>query len=444
MGRAGIYKSEVVRARDRLLAMGRYPSIDAVRTELGDTGSKATIHRYLKEIEEEQGGATGTKVAVSEAIQDLVGRLASQLHEEAESRVTDASGKHVAKVQQLTEAIAALKSEVDSARAVREQTQLALAAEQQAHARTAAELRDRLLDRAKLAQEVSDLRERLAKEEEHRQSLEDKHKQARESLEHFRQAAKEQREQEHRKHDQEVQYLQSELRNVNQALTQKQQETTHAHQECTRLLGELVHAQADLHATLEEVRTLKEQNGSLAYAKKQARSLASSWCNCRRRLRYWRNQKLKCRYWPRGWSGTSGVWSWSLPRLARHLKLKRSLPMQFCGDSMAVIPIRLSQMSSHRGSCRSLKQKFQKAVQKHRLKAFFAGNYMNPGQPSMRRVGRPATSWIACRNLNLSRIRLHGMAHLLPKWCDGSTVLLRPKVVLQTPQRPPSKRRSTK
>jgi chromosome segregation ATPase len=269
MGRAGIYKSEVVRARDRLLAMGRYPSIDAVRTELGDTGSKATIHRYLKEIEEEQGGATGTKVAVSEAIQDLVGRLASQLHEEAESRVTDASGKHVAKVQQLTEAIAALKSEADSARAVREQTQLALAAEQQAHARTAAELRDRLLDRAKLAQEVSDLRERLAKEEEHRQSLEDKHKQARESLEHFRQAAKEQREQEHRKHDQEVQYLQSELRNVNQALTQKQQETTHAHQECTRLLGELVHAQADLHATLEEVRTLKEQNGSLAYAKKQ-------------------------------------------------------------------------------------------------------------------------------------------------------------------------------
>ncbi|MCF3774118.1 DNA-binding protein, partial [Salmonella enterica subsp. enterica serovar Weltevreden] len=33
--------------------MGRYPSIDAIRSELGDTGSKGTIHRYLKEIEEE-------------------------------------------------------------------------------------------------------------------------------------------------------------------------------------------------------------------------------------------------------------------------------------------------------------------------------------------------------------------------------------------------------
>ncbi|MCF8169174.1 MAG: DNA-binding protein [Rhodoferax sp.] len=270
MARAGIYKSEVVRARDRLLAMGRYPSIDAVRVELGDTGSKATIHRYLKEIEEEQGGATGTKVAVSEAIQDLVGRLASQLHEEAQAQVSDLSDKHIAKVQQLNDFIATLKSEADSARAVREQTQLTLAAEQQANARTAAELRDILLDRTKLAQEVNDLRDRLAKEEEHRQSLEDKHKQARESLEHFRQSAKEQREQEHRKHDQEVQYLRSELRNVNQALTQKQQEATHAHQECTRLLGELAHAQAGLHAALEDARGLKEQSGSLAHAQKKA------------------------------------------------------------------------------------------------------------------------------------------------------------------------------
>jgi DNA repair exonuclease SbcCD ATPase subunit len=250
--------------------MGRYPSIDAVRTELGDTGSKATIHRYLKEIEEERGGATGTKVAVSEAIQDLVGRLASQLHEEAEVRVTEASGKHTALVQELSQKTAAAKSEADSARVSLQHVQSALAAEQQAHAGTGAELRDTVLERTKLAQEVTDLRERLAKEEEHRQSLEDKHKQARESLEHFRQAVKEQREQEHRKHDQEVQFLQSELRNVNQALTKKQQEATHAHQECTRLLGELTHAQAGLHAALEEARTLKEQNGSLAHAQKQA------------------------------------------------------------------------------------------------------------------------------------------------------------------------------
>ena len=61
MARGGIYKSEVLRARERLLAQGRYPSIDAVRAELGDTGSKTTIHRYLKEIEEEQGSPAGSQ-----------------------------------------------------------------------------------------------------------------------------------------------------------------------------------------------------------------------------------------------------------------------------------------------------------------------------------------------------------------------------------------------
>jgi hypothetical protein len=50
MARSGIYKSEVVRARNKLLATGVNPSIDAVRAELGNTGSKSTIHRYLKEI----------------------------------------------------------------------------------------------------------------------------------------------------------------------------------------------------------------------------------------------------------------------------------------------------------------------------------------------------------------------------------------------------------
>ncbi|HHF8696646.1 TPA: DNA-binding protein [Klebsiella pneumoniae] len=44
MRRSGIYKAEVQRARQNLLAQGRYPSIDAVRAELGDTGSKTTIH----------------------------------------------------------------------------------------------------------------------------------------------------------------------------------------------------------------------------------------------------------------------------------------------------------------------------------------------------------------------------------------------------------------
>ena len=74
MARGGLYKSDVQRARDSLVAQGKHPSVDAVRVALGNTGSKTTIHRYLKELEEEDGQGVGAKVAVSEALQDLVGR----------------------------------------------------------------------------------------------------------------------------------------------------------------------------------------------------------------------------------------------------------------------------------------------------------------------------------------------------------------------------------
>jgi len=43
MARAGINKALVQRARDALLTRGLSPSIEAVRAELGHTGSKTTI-----------------------------------------------------------------------------------------------------------------------------------------------------------------------------------------------------------------------------------------------------------------------------------------------------------------------------------------------------------------------------------------------------------------
>lgn len=57
MARAGLSRIDIKRARDSLLAQGQHPSIDAIRIALGNTGSKTTIHRYLKELEEEEGAA---------------------------------------------------------------------------------------------------------------------------------------------------------------------------------------------------------------------------------------------------------------------------------------------------------------------------------------------------------------------------------------------------
>ena len=87
MARSGLYKSDVQRARDSLRAEGKNPSVDAVRVALGNTGSKTTIHRYLKELEEEEGQGVGAKIAVSDALQDLVARLAERLHAEADALI---------------------------------------------------------------------------------------------------------------------------------------------------------------------------------------------------------------------------------------------------------------------------------------------------------------------------------------------------------------------
>lgn len=273
MARSGIYKSEVARARDRLLAMGHMPTIDAIRLELGNTGSKTTIQRYVKEIEEESGGVTGTQVSVSEAIQDLVGRLAGRLNEEADARSAEALALSAATSTRLQGEIATLKTEGQNTRQQLEQSQRSLADEKVSHAKTQEALSNKNLEATQLSQRVVDLQERLASEEQHRQSLEEKHQHAREALEHFRVSAKEQREQEQRQHDQQVQYLQSELRKVTDTLTGKQQELMRVQQEGVRLIGDLSRVQAELHQAQEELRKLRPLKDALAFEQRKTEEL---------------------------------------------------------------------------------------------------------------------------------------------------------------------------
>ena len=266
MARAGIYKSEVVKARNNLLAMGRYPSIDAIRSELGDTGSKGTIHRYLKEIEEEEGGSTGTKVAVSDAIQDLSARLAERLHQEADQRMAALTDKHKAEIAALNDAMTALRSEVESFRGQVERQALDLSTEKIAHANTVAALQEERIARAQMAQRIQDMEGQLAKEETHRLSLEEKHQHAREALEHFRSAAKEQREQDQRQSEQQIQFLQGELRTAKDTVNTKQQELIRSHEDNARLSSELAHARSELHRQAGEVRSLRSAKEQLAVA----------------------------------------------------------------------------------------------------------------------------------------------------------------------------------
>ena len=246
MARAGIYKSEVKKARDALLAQSKHPSIDAVRAELGNTGSKTTIHRYLRELEEEEGAGFGKKVAVSEALQNIVDRLAARLHEEAEERISEIRDEFSGQIANCNETIAAQKHEIEELITKLQRTETALHTEQVTHEATRQTLQALTVTKAQLDQQVSDFKERLAENDAHRQSLEEKHQHAREALEHYRQAAKEQREQEQRRHEQQVQHLQAEVRTLNQTLIVKQHELTQLHQETGRISAELIAMRAEL------------------------------------------------------------------------------------------------------------------------------------------------------------------------------------------------------
>ncbi len=79
MARGGINKAVVQKARQALLARGMNPSIDAVRVELGNTGSKTTISRYLKELEPSSPAPAAARERLGDTLNGFVQTLLDQL-----------------------------------------------------------------------------------------------------------------------------------------------------------------------------------------------------------------------------------------------------------------------------------------------------------------------------------------------------------------------------
>ncbi|MEF3061613.1 DNA-binding protein [Ralstonia solanacearum] len=290
MARAGLSRLDVKRARNSLVAQGQHPSIDAIRIALGNTGSKTTIHRYLKKLEEEEGVALNRAGSTSDAILDLVGRLAARLHEEAQAVVDQQVAAATAQRQQVRAEADKLATDLAALRTELEQAQTALASVRAAHSDTHAALQQRTIEAERSAQQVQDLSARLAEHEGFRRSLEDKLQHAHQALEHFRNASKEQREQDARRHEQQVQQLQAEARQANQALIVKQGEITHLNKDGARLVAEAGAAikrvrelevrgeqvQAELsHMRVDQARTETERDALRAATQVQADELTA-------------------------------------------------------------------------------------------------------------------------------------------------------------------------
>lgn len=238
MARGGINKAIVQKARQALLARGEHPSIDAVRIELGNTGSKTTIHRYLKELDAQQPTLAADKPGMSEALANLVSQLAQQLVEEGDARIEAAQDVFEHEKAALQ---AELYASQQALAALQQQHQIqaqALAVESAELATTRSALQTEQTRNATLNQAVGELNLRLTDKDEQIQSLEDKHQHARDALEHYRTATREQREQDQRRHEAQVQQLQVEVRQLQQSLIVKQDELTRLNRDNERLLVE--------------------------------------------------------------------------------------------------------------------------------------------------------------------------------------------------------------
>ncbi|MFC6299520.1 integrase [Pseudomonas sp. CCM 7893] len=253
MARGGINKAVVQTARLAILARGENPSIDAVRIEMGNTGSKTTIHRYLKELDESESRQTITQAPIDDELAELVGKLAQRLKDQAQEPIDSA----LAQFKQQKAALLAQLEELEQAH-----SQLKQAFEVQAHAltdesaalnTTRSSLQTEQTRNAGLSQACSDYELRINDKDEQIRSLEEKHLHARDALEHYRNAIKDQREQEQRRHEGQLQQVQAELRQAQQSAMVRQDEITQLHRDNERLLIEH-------RVTVKELGMLQEQS----------------------------------------------------------------------------------------------------------------------------------------------------------------------------------------
>ncbi len=263
MARGGVNKAIVLKAREALLARGMNPSIDAVRVELGNTGSKTTIHRYLKEIEAFDPRPESARAQLSDELSELVSGLLERILEEGNEAIEYAKASFDRQRSELESRLAEAQSEVIALQRQFDSQQVALKAQTAELQLTQTSLQSEITRNARLGQSCQDLEMRVTEKDEQIRSLEEKHLHARDALEHYRNAVKEQREQERQRHEGQLQQVQVELRQLQQMQAIKQEELTRLNRDNERLLSESRHQTKKIVSQEDSIQRLAAEISSL-------------------------------------------------------------------------------------------------------------------------------------------------------------------------------------
>jgi chromosome segregation ATPase len=256
MARGGINKAVVQKARQALLARGLNPSIDAVRVELGNTGSKTTISRYLKELESLSLGRVAPRERLGEQLTGIVETLLDRLMEEGEEALAQARSSFELERAELNKLMSELTAEFDKAQQQIATMQSALEAQDAELQTTLSSLQTELLRNAGLSQRCTALETIVTEKDTRIQSLEEKHTHARGALEHYRESVKEQRDQDQRRHESQLNEMQVEQRKLRETLAVKQDELTRLNRDNERLLAEARQQAKTLHTQQAQIGSL--------------------------------------------------------------------------------------------------------------------------------------------------------------------------------------------
>ncbi|GAB0076333.1 DNA-binding protein [Pseudomonas syringae pv. tomato] len=274
MARGGINKAVVQKARQSLLAKGMYPSIDAVRVELGNTGSKTTISRYLKEIESFDPRPPSSRERMGEELSAMVGSLLDRLMEEGDESIQQARSAFDLQRVGLEAQIASLQSELTTARRQLDAQQAAIEAQTANLQTTQSSLQAELTRNAGISQRCTDLEALVSDRDKQIQSLEEKHVHARGALEHYRESVKEQRDQDQRRHESQLHESQVEQRKLQETLVLKQDDLTRLNRDNERLLGESRQQVKTLHAHEARIQALSGEIQVLKLSESKATGVA--------------------------------------------------------------------------------------------------------------------------------------------------------------------------
>ena len=222
-----------------MLRKGINPSLDSIRVQLGNTGSKSTIHRYLKEIEEQEAVQLNDEDLLNNTLKEMISRLASQLNADANEIVEKNEEESSKKINQLNDNLNTFKKQLTHAETQIESLETKLLEKEELIAQQKNKIQNQQLESTESHEKINQLIDRIKDKDNYLASLEEKHNHSRDALEHYRQSVKEQRQQDIRLHEQHIQQLQVEQRNLNQTLAVKQEDIARLNADNSRLITEL-------------------------------------------------------------------------------------------------------------------------------------------------------------------------------------------------------------